>query len=169
MCRVHYQFMNNSHVEHFEWWEKYPGPQFNIKMTSYQYRKSHCGDKTILRPSYLHNGISYTDKMTSLYWIKALTFDCFGFCCAAGQPLRGQLAVTDWPDNLSIRHSGAGVGVTKPISSVSLFSDFSALSKHTLDIEYHVNIWQVSPQLSCQIWMRFKESKRYFCKFKYFA
>ena len=26
---------------------KQPGPQFNIKMTSYQYRKSHCGDKTI--------------------------------------------------------------------------------------------------------------------------
>ena len=32
------------------------GPWFNIKMSSYQYRKSHCGDKTILWPSYLHNG-----------------------------------------------------------------------------------------------------------------
>ena len=41
-------------------------------MTSYQYRKSHCGDKTILRPSYLHNGISYTGKTTSLYWIGVL-------------------------------------------------------------------------------------------------
>ena len=29
-----------------------------------------CNDKTILRPSYLHNGISYTGKMASLYWIK---------------------------------------------------------------------------------------------------
>ena len=47
------------------------GPWFNIKMTSYQHRKSHCGDKTILRPSYLHNGISYSGKMTSLYWIRA--------------------------------------------------------------------------------------------------
>ena len=28
-------------------------------MTSYQYRKSHCGDKTILRPSYIQTGISY--------------------------------------------------------------------------------------------------------------
>ena len=46
---------------------KDPGPRFNIKMTSYQYRKSHCGDKTILPPSYLHNGISYTGKTTSLY------------------------------------------------------------------------------------------------------
>ena len=44
---------------------------FNIKMTSYQYMKSHCGDKTMLRPSHLHNGISYTGKMTSLYWIRA--------------------------------------------------------------------------------------------------
>ena len=48
------------------------GPWFNIKMSSYQYRKSHCGDKTIFRPSYLHNGTSYTGKMISLYWIRAL-------------------------------------------------------------------------------------------------
>ena len=49
---------------------KRPGPWFNIKMSSYQYRKSHCGDKTISRPSYLHNGISYAGKTTPLYWIK---------------------------------------------------------------------------------------------------
>ena len=41
-------------------------------MSSYRHRKSHCGDKTILRPSYHHNGISYTGKITSLYWIRAL-------------------------------------------------------------------------------------------------
>ena len=53
-------------------------------MSSYQFRRSHCGDKTILRPSYLHNGISYTDEMTSLYWIsignpiveKRRSYDC---------------------------------------------------------------------------------------------
>ena len=36
-------------------------PQFrdliHIKIPSYQYRKFHCGDKTILWLSYLHNGI----------------------------------------------------------------------------------------------------------------
>ena len=42
-----------------------------MKMLSYQYRKSHCGDKTVVRSSYLHNGISYTGKMSSLYWIGA--------------------------------------------------------------------------------------------------
>ena len=50
-----------------------PGPRFNIKMSSYQYRKSHCGDKTVVRSSYLQNGISYTGKTTSLYWIRALS------------------------------------------------------------------------------------------------
>ena len=35
-----------------------------------QYRKSYCGDKTILRPPYLHDGISYTGKMASLYWTR---------------------------------------------------------------------------------------------------
>ena len=49
------------------------GPWFNTKMSSYQYRNSHCGDKTILRPSYLPNGISFTGWITtSLYWIRAL-------------------------------------------------------------------------------------------------
>ena len=41
-------------------------------MSSYQYKESHCGDKTILWPSYLHNGISYTGKTTFLYWIRRL-------------------------------------------------------------------------------------------------
>ena len=54
--------------EGFPW--KTPRPWFNIKM-SYQYRKSHCGDKTVVRSSYLHNGICYTGTMTSLYWIRA--------------------------------------------------------------------------------------------------
>ena len=52
------------------------GPWFNIKTSSYQYRKSHCGDKTVVRSSYLHTGISYTGKMTSLYWIRALVTWC---------------------------------------------------------------------------------------------
>ena len=51
----------------------YPGPRFNIKMSSYQYRKSHYGDKTVVRSSYLHSGISYSGKMTSLYRIRAQT------------------------------------------------------------------------------------------------
>ena len=48
-----------------------PGPWFNTKVPSYQYRKSHYGDKTILQPSYLHNATHYTGKTASLYWIRA--------------------------------------------------------------------------------------------------
>ena len=48
------------------------GPRFNIKMSSCQYRKSHCGDRTVVRSSYLHNGVTYTGKMSSLYWSGAL-------------------------------------------------------------------------------------------------
>ena len=50
----------------------FSGPWFNIKMSSCQYRKSHCGDKTVVRSSYLHNKISYAGKMSPLYWIGAL-------------------------------------------------------------------------------------------------
>ena len=48
-----------------------PGLRFNIEMPSYQYRKPHCGDNTVVRSSYLHNGISYTGEIASLYWIGA--------------------------------------------------------------------------------------------------
>ena len=58
-------FMSTSIVLPISW------PRFNIKMISYHHRNSHCGDKTILGPSYIHNGIPYTSK-TSLYWIGAL-------------------------------------------------------------------------------------------------
>ena len=34
--------------------------------------KSHCGDKIAITLSYLHNGISYTGKTASLYWIRVL-------------------------------------------------------------------------------------------------
>ena len=37
------------------------------EIPSYQYRKSHYGDKMFLQPSYLHGGISYTGKTISLY------------------------------------------------------------------------------------------------------
>ena len=43
--------------------------RFNIKMPPSQNRKSHVGDKTVARSSYLNNGISYTGKMASLYLI----------------------------------------------------------------------------------------------------
>ena len=57
----------------FHW----PGPRFDIKMSSHQYSKSHCGDKTVVRSSYLHNGISYTGKMASFYWISPLVIFLF--------------------------------------------------------------------------------------------
>ena len=46
-----------------------PGSWFNITMASYHYMKSHCGDNTAIRLSYLQTGISYTGKTTSLHWI----------------------------------------------------------------------------------------------------
>ena len=66
---MHHQDMSRHGIDLVT--KKDSGPWFNIKMSSYQYRKSLCGDKMILRPSYLHNGISYTGKMTSLNGIRA--------------------------------------------------------------------------------------------------
>ena len=41
-------------------------------MLPYYYRKSHCGDKTVVRSSYLNNASSYSGKMSSLYWFRPL-------------------------------------------------------------------------------------------------
>ena len=53
----------------FSWdhWSQ-TGAWLNIWMLSYQYRKSHCGDQSILRLSYLHSGVSCTGKIAYLYW-----------------------------------------------------------------------------------------------------
>ena len=64
-----FEVSNSAPIVHFS---KHSGPRFNIKMSSYQYRKSHCGDETVVRSSYLHSGVSYTGKMSYLYWIGAL-------------------------------------------------------------------------------------------------
>ena len=45
-------------------------PNQFINILSFQYCKFHCGDKTILRPPYLHNHISYTGNATFLYWLR---------------------------------------------------------------------------------------------------
>ena len=63
------------------------GARFNIKMLSYQYRKSHCGDKTAVRSSYLHNGISNTGKMSSLYWIGSQITKYHNLVCICGAEL----------------------------------------------------------------------------------
>ena len=54
------------------WTDRQPSGCLNSKLPLCQCRKSHCGDKTVIRLSYLHNGISFSGKMTSLYWIRAL-------------------------------------------------------------------------------------------------
>ena len=74
--------------------------RFNIKMSSYQYRKCHCGDKTVVKSSYLHNGISYTGKTTSLYWIRALDH-CFAVCQATIWTSAGILLIGPLGTNFS--------------------------------------------------------------------
>ena len=77
-------------LQQFELWS---GGWFNIKKPSYQYRKSHCGDKTVVRSSYLHNGISYTGKVTSLYWIRAQQIvNEFDDSCSASYFARSKLS-----------------------------------------------------------------------------
>ena len=44
-----------------------------------------------------------------------------------------------------------GWGLPSQFRPFRYFQKFSGLSKHMLAIEYHVNIWQVSPQLSCGV------------------
>ena len=50
---------NNMMVKTIAINSKTPAGRFNMKTSSYLYRRSHCGYKTILRQSYLRNGIPY--------------------------------------------------------------------------------------------------------------
>ena len=46
----------------------------HINLSSYQYGQSYCGDKVVVGSSYLHNGISYTGKTTSLIFIELASY-----------------------------------------------------------------------------------------------
>ena len=54
--------------------------------------------------------------------------------------------MASWPKLFS--DGALGWGLLSQFLPFRYFPNFSALSKHTLDIEFHVDIWQVSPQLS---------------------
>ena len=73
---------------------------------------------------------------------------------------------------MKICHNWPGVGDTKLIPQFCYFLYFSTLSKQWSPIEYHVQIWQVSLQLSCcdtcQIGKWFNQPNRYFCKIQNF-
>ena len=72
------------------------GGWFNIKMASYQYRKSHCGEKTILRPSYLHNvGLSILVRW-HLYIESGLWALCIGCVTACDWASKRGSAYTEW-------------------------------------------------------------------------
>ena len=63
---------------------------YQYKITYYPYREYHCGDKTILRQSYLNNGISNSGKMAALYSGPRLTcpnFEVFHSKAITSRPI----------------------------------------------------------------------------------
>ena len=101
-----------------------PWARFNIKMSSYQYRESHCGDKTVVRSSYLHNGISNTGKMTYLYWISPLVPCITWVCSYSSMPqLKSRFSLTtmvgrEWMSNHTLIKSQDLI--TYPLSQKSM-------------------------------------------------
>ena len=92
-----------------------PGPRFNLNMTSYQYRKVHCGDKANLWSSHLHTGIPYTGMMTSLYWIWAM----------APEFSHDFLTIPDILifDDVMLNYT-FGMGFFRPNKRIALFTEF---------------------------------------------
>ena len=65
--------------------------------------------------------------------------------------------IVQWKSHTRLHVDTRGGGLLSQFPPFPYFPHFSALWIYTLAIEYHVYIWQVSPQLSCgdtcQIWM----------------
>ena len=98
------------------------------------------------------------------------------FCACAATSVWSYTGVhtwISWISDWSVAASKQGWGLLSQFSPFRYFPHFPLLSQQTLAIEYHVYIWQVSPQPSCgdtcEIWMWFRESNRYFCKIENFA
>ena len=72
--KVEFRLVSISHQTNFE--AEWSDLQVTSCVLSVS-RKSHCGDKTVVRSSYL-NGPTCTDKTISLYWIRAQLLGWFG-------------------------------------------------------------------------------------------
>ena len=131
-----------------------PGPRFNIKMSSFQYRKPHCGDKTVVRSSYLHNGISYTGKMASLYWFSPLAAiiwtnklaSCHGSFCACN-------ATSQWEMTLQCNVISHWLGILVKWSLISQgwFKWYDAsLSTANQALSHYWNEWLLF-MMSCDV------------------
>ena len=74
---------------------------------------------------------------------------------------------------INLHWPGVGVTNTNPIFSVLLFSTFSVIFKtnasYWISRLYLAGVAQLSCSDTCQIWMWFRESNRYFCKIENFA
>ena len=82
-------------------------------------------------------------------------------------------AVNDSDDMTIADGSGTGVGLTKLIFSVPLFSTFSVFVKtnasYGISRLYLAGVAAAQCGDTCQIWMWFRESNKYFCKIENFA
>ena len=105
-----------------------------------------------------------------------LCFALFKLGSVSFYPYPLELLTWHWSNVILLsqcRWSIPGVGVLRQFPPFRYFPNFSPSPKHTLAIEYHVHIRQVSPHLSCgdtcQIWMWCKESNRYFDRIETFV
>ena len=101
-------------------WYKDTGDWINIKMSSYQYRKFHCGDKTVVR--------SYADKMTSLYWIRAQISNWMRVWCLS-QPFQTQTKVR------GLRVNGRSLHLVVPADSNYTSRTLSCVSSESIPFE----------------------------------
>ena len=74
----------------------WPGLWFNIKMSPYHYRKSHCVNKTAIRSFNLLDGISYADKMSSSYRIRALGWCTVCFVTLNSSQIKSKFLTLIW-------------------------------------------------------------------------
>ena len=112
--------------------------QYKDVLHVYQYRKSHCGDKTVVRSSYLHNGISYTGKMSSLYWIRAMVVIRSSYL-HNGNCYTGKMALLYW---ISL-HKLGNSEVKLPLNlnyNDKLFVKFTTSLNTLIDIHFPPNI-----------------------------
>ena len=98
-----------------------------------------CGDKMVIILSYLHNQNSFIGKMPPLHSLPLRrSHGTLMHLCSLG--------CLWWVQ--SVIHTPV-VGLLSQFPPFHYFPNFSASPKYTWVIAYHVNIWQVSPQLSC--------------------
>ena len=136
-----YEWGNHQHHFYFS-----SGLWFNMMMLSYQYRKYHYGDKTVIRLSYLRNGIFYNGRVASLHGISPHSI--------LNQPRTEIYQWEKWPYHFQSKLTHLSLDKMAAISQMIFSDEFVWMKSFVFWLKFHRGLFLKVQLAIIQHWFR---------------